>query len=300
MQFMRVRHLVLVVGMIATTPAFAQTEVIAGMGAQQLKSADVRRLIDSLSPEARRRLATDAGALDRLLREELVRQTILAEARQQGWEKKPDVQLLIERARDQVVVESYVNNLARAPVAYPSEDEVKGFYDASKANFTQPGEFQLAQIFVALPEDAEKNPTAVTAAQKRAQDLAARVQRAPADFAKVARESSDHKESAAKGGDLGWVQETQMLAELRAVVARMTKGEVSQPVRSASGWHIVRLADRKASITQPLADVRDKIIASMRLRRAQEAERRYIEELLSKSAVNIDQGALQKLQAGIK
>lgn len=300
MQFMRVRHLVLVVGMVATVPGFAQQEVIAGMGAQQLKSADVRRLIDSLSPEARRRLATDVGALDRLLREELVRQTILAEARQQGWEKKPDVQLLIERARDQVVVESYVNNLARAPMAYPSEDEVKGFYDASKASFTQPGEFQLAQIFVALPEDAEKNPAAVTAAQKRVQDLAARVQRAPADFAKVARESSDHKDSAAKGGDLGWVQETQMLPELRAVVTRMTKGEVSQPVRSASGWHIVRLADRKASITPPLADVRDKIIAGMRLRRAQEAERRYIEELLSKSAVNIDQAALQKLQAGIK
>ena len=82
---------------------------------------------------------------------------------------------------------------------------------------------------------------AVAAALKKASDLAARVQRAPNDFAKIARESSEHKDSAAKGGDLGWVPETQLIPEIRAAVVRMTKGELSPPIRSASGWHIVRL-----------------------------------------------------------
>ena len=66
------------------------------MGGQQVRASD---LIAALSPEARKRLVTDLGALDRLVREELVRQTVLAEARQRGWDKKADVQLLIERAR---------------------------------------------------------------------------------------------------------------------------------------------------------------------------------------------------------
>jgi len=289
------------VGCIAFSTAFSQqqqTDVVATMGAQQLRAADLKRLIDALPPETRKRLAGDLGAVDRLVREELVRQAVLTEAKQQGWDKKPDVQLLMDRARDQALVQAYVNNLARPAPGFPSEDEIKGFYEASKGSFTQPAEFQLAQIFIASPEDAEAATAA--AAQKKAVDLATRVQKTPADFARIARESSDNKDSAAKGGDLGWVPETQLITEVRTAVTRMTKGEVSAPIRSAAGWHIVRLADRKVSVTRPLSEVHDQIVATMRLRRAQEVDRRYVEELLSKSAVNVNQADLQKLQAGIK
>src|SRR5688572_32120277 len=85
-------------GLILSTlhaPVLAQQDVLGAMGGQQVRSADVKRLIDALSPDARKRLGSDLGALDRLIREELVRQTILTEARQQGWDKKPDVQLLM-------------------------------------------------------------------------------------------------------------------------------------------------------------------------------------------------------------
>jgi peptidylprolyl isomerase len=160
-----------------------------------------------------------------------------------------------------------------------------------------PAEYEL-QIFVQAPDESDK--VAVAAALKKASDLAARVQRAPNDFAKIARESSEHKDSAAKGGDLGWLPETQLIPEIRASVVRMTKGELSPPIRSTTGWHIVRLIDRKPSTTRPLSEVRDTIVANMRLRKAQEAERAYIEALLGKTTVNVNQPELQKLQTGIK
>jgi peptidylprolyl isomerase len=276
----------------------AQQDVIATMGAQQLRAGDLKRLIEALSPEARKRLATDLGALDRLVREELVRQTVIAEARQQGWDKRPDVQLLMERARDQALLQAYVGNLSRPPANYPTEDEIKGYYEAAKASVTQPAEYLIAQIFVSVPEGADKSQAA--AAQKKAEELAARVQRAPADFAKIARESSDHKDSAAKGGDLGWVAENQLIPEVRGTVLRMTKGEVSAPIRSTSGWHIVRLSDRKPSVVQPLPSVRERLVLDMRTRKTQDAERAYIEGLLSKANVQINQTDLQKLQAAIR
>src|SRR5262249_16177646 len=144
----------------------------------------------------------------------------------------------------------------------------KGYYDASKDSFTQPAEFQLAEIFIASPDGADKAVAA--AAQKKAVDVAARVQKAPAEFGKIAKETSENKDSAASGGELGWIPETQLISEVRAAVSRMTKGEVSAPIRSARGWHIVRLADRKVSVTRPLPEVRDQIVATMRLRKAQE------------------------------
>ena len=205
----------------------------------------------------------------------------------------------MERAREQVLITSYVNDLARPPANYPYEDEVRGFYEASKASFTVPAEYELLQIFVQAPDESDK--VAVAAALKKASDLAARVQRAPGDFGKIARESSEHKESAAKGGELGWVPETQLIPEIRAAVVRMTRGELSPPIRSASGWHIVRLLNREpSSATKPLSEVRETIVANMRLRKAQEVERAYIEGLLGKATVNVNQAELQKLQAGIK
>jgi peptidylprolyl isomerase len=281
----------------APAPLLAQ-DAVGTMGSQQLRTQDLKRVIDAQPPEVRKQLATDLSALDRLVRSELVRQAILTEARQKQWDKKADVQLLMERARDQVLITSYVNDLARPAASYPSEDEIKGFYEASKASFTVPAEYQLAQIFVQAPDESDK--VAVAAALKKASDLAARVQRAPNDFAKIARESSEHKDSAAKGGDLGWLPETQLIPEIRASVVRMTKGELSPPIRSTTGWHIVRLIDRKPSTTRPLSEVRDTIVANMRLRKAQEAERAYVEALLGKATVNVNQPELQKLQAGIR
>lgn len=67
-----------------------------------------------------------------------------------------------------------------------------------------------------------------------------------------------------------------------------------------SAWPIVRLGDRKPSVVQPLADVREQVVLSIRTRKMQEAERTYIEGLLSKSNVQVNQGELQKLQSWIK
>ncbi len=161
---------VVVVSLITPALAFAQ-DVVGTMGAQQLRAQDLKRIIDAQPPEVRKQLATDLGALDRLVRSELVRQAILTETRQKQWDKKADVQLLMERAREQVLITSYVNDLARPPANYPSEDEVRGFYEASKASFTVPAEYELMQIFVQAPDESDK--VAVAAALKKASDLAA-------------------------------------------------------------------------------------------------------------------------------
>jgi peptidylprolyl isomerase len=288
-----------VVGVILLGSGLAVGQDVVGkMGALELRGLEMKRMIDAQPPEVRKQLAGDIGAMDRLARNELVRQSIVAEAKQQGWDRRPEVLYQMERARETALLQAYVNNLARPAPTYPSEDEIKGFYEASKDSLTVPAEYQLAQIFVASGDAADK--AAAAAAQKKAADLAARVQKAPADFAKIAKEASEHKDSAPKGGELGWVPEPQLLPEIRAAVVRMTKGEVSAPIRTVAGWHVVRLIDRKPSVVRPLAEVREQIVATMRLRKAQDVERAYVEGLLSRGAVTINSTELQKLQAQIR
>ena len=267
--------------------------VLGKMGGVEIKASEIRRLIDAQPPELRKQM-TGASELDRLVRSELVRQSLLMEARSKGWDKKPDVALMMERAKDQALLQMYVSNLARPPAEYPTEDEIRKAYEANKGAFAVPAQFNLAQIFISSPEDADKATGA--AAQRKAMELAVKAKASGADFAKLARDNSEQADTASKGGDLGWVSATQMLPETRSVVEKLDKGEVGGPIRTNSGWHVVKLLDRKAASTRSLSEAHDSIANQLRTRRAQEFERSYIEALISRTQPSVNQAELAKLQ----
>lgn len=284
--------------LLAAAPLAAAQDVVGKMGSVELTAAEFKAMIESLSPEARRQLASDPQQLERVVREQLVYKTVLAEARQKGWDKRPELQPLIERARDQVIVQSYVSNVARPDDNYPSEEELKQFYEANKAQLQAPAQYQIAQIFLPAPAGAEK--AKADEAEKKIKDLGARLTKAPGDFAKLARENSAHKESAEKGGEIGWVSEEQMVAEIRSVVVKMNKGDVSQPVRTSAGWHIIRVLDKKPPTVRPLAEVRGRLVAAMRQRKMQEGERTYIEALSTKARPVVNQIEVNKIVESMK
>jgi peptidylprolyl isomerase len=291
------RTLVLLVALLLFRPVLAQ-DLVGKMGEAELRIPDLKMIIDAQPPEVRRQLATELPQLERLVRNELLRKAVLAEARQKGWDKRAELQPLIERARDQVVVSAYLGSLTRPAEAYPSEEELKQFYEANKTQLKAPAQYQLAQIFLAVSDDADK--ARANDAAKRITELASRLAKPGTDFARQARENSEHKDSAAKGGDLGWLAEGQLVPEIRSALVKMVKGEVSAPIRTAAGWHLVKLLDRKPAAVRPLEEVRANLIAAVRQRKAQELERAYLETLASKSKPTINQIELNKLQSGIR
>jgi len=83
---------------------------------------------------------------------------------------------------------------------------------------------------------------------------------------------------------------------MRRAVAGLNKGDVSQPIKSAEGWHLVKLLDKKPAGPRQLADIRANLIVAMRNRKAQELERAYLEALSIKLPPAINQIELGKLQ----
>lgn len=274
--------------------ALAQDTVVGKMGNIEIKTSEMQRLIDAQPPEVRKQITSGLTELDRLVRSELVRQSLLAEAKSKGWDKKPEVLFMMERTKEDALLQLYISDAARAPAGYPSEDDVKKAYEANKSAFPVPAQLNLAQIFLAVPDNVDKQ--AAAAVQKKAADLAAKARAKGADFAQLAKENSDHKDTAPKGGDLGWLPESQVLPEIRAAAEKMEKGDVSMPIRTPTGWHIVKLIDKKPPSTRPLSEVHDAIVAQMRQRRAQELQRKYVEEMVSRSQPTVNQVELSKLQ----
>jgi len=287
----------LLLGLLFCSAAVAD-ELVGKMGDVELRSAELMVILEAQPADNKRQLASDPGALERLVRSELMRKAVLNEAKQKGWDKRPELQPLIERAHDQVIVSTFVGSVAKPAEGYPSEEEIKQFYEANKAQLLAPAQYQVAQIFLPAAEGTDK--AKAEEAKKKIGELSAKLGKSGADFAKLAKENSAHKESAEKGGELGWVSEEQMVPEIRRAITGMSKGEVSAPIKSTAGWHLIKLLDKKPAGTRSLAEVRPNLIVAMRNRKAQELERAYVEALSIKLPPTINQIELGKLQSGLR
>lgn len=119
--------------------------------------------------------------------------------------------------------------------APPSPEVLKTLYDSEKASrFSTPEERHARHILVQFGADHE-------AAHKKAEELAAKL-KAGADFAQLARENSDDTGSKASGGDLGWVRHGAMVPAFESALFALQKaGDISEPVETPYGWHLIKL-----------------------------------------------------------
>lgn len=284
----------LVMGAGANSLALAQgagkDEVVAKLGGAEVRRSDVLRLVAANPPEARSELLQSPELLGRLATTEVFRRAVLAEAKAKGWEKRPEVLEQLERAREQLLVTAFLNDVSRPAADYPGEQEVKELYQASQAELTSPKQVRLAQIYLS----AEKYPEA---AKRMAEDLARKAREKGSDFAALARANSDHKPSAEQGGDMGWLPEGGIVQEVRKAIAKAGNGEIVGPVQAAQGWHIVRVVDTRPAAVRPLAEVREALVAHLRQRKTLENEKRYLDDLAARMALSVDQEALARLRA---
>jgi peptidyl-prolyl cis-trans isomerase D len=151
------------------------------------------------------------------------------------------------------------------------DDELRAAYEGERSRYVTPEEREASHILVAVPkgagEDEEK------AALEKAQALLEKI-RGGADFATLAREQSDDSVSAEKGGDLGFVSRGMMDPAFENALYGLAEGAVSEPVRSAFGYHLIKLTKIKPSSQKPFEAVRDQIAKDMARKQAEE---RFIE-----------------------
>ena len=143
----------------------------------------------------------------------------------------------------------------------PAEEEVQQYYDANIGQYTTPGQVRASQILLRVGDQDE------AAVEARAAELAAEA-RGGADFAALAREHSDDEATAEDGGDLGLFGRGRMVAEVEAAAFEMDVDAVSDPIRSAIGFHVLRVTEKQEETRQPLDEVREAIENTLKNERA--------------------------------
>jgi hypothetical protein len=271
----------------------AADATVARRGPVTLTAGDVRNLLVRLDPAERDRLQHTPGALDAFVREQVLRQALLAQAHDAKWDQKPEIAAEAMQARDAVIASTYLSGVTAPDQNYPGDADIQAAYDANKARFVIPRQYHLAQIFIAVPAGA--HGPAAEDPQKKLEGIRKQLMRSHADFGALARTASQDKASAQKGGDLGWAREDQIVPQIRNGIAELQAGGVTDPIRTQDGWHLVKLVETKPASTAPLADVREALIRALRQQRATRAIQAYLGKMQSTEPVQIDEIQLSQI-----
>jgi parvulin-like peptidyl-prolyl isomerase len=188
-------------------------------------------------------------------------------------------QLRAELCRD-LQLKNYLDNNYDSTV---TDEAIAEYYEQHKSDYENPARVKASHILVKVAQDASR--AEIQRAEKKAERLSRKARRDDTDFAELAREASDGR-SAEKGGRLGYFSERRMVPEFSQKAFSMQPGDISEPVRTKFGFHIIKVHDRKPAETQSLEEARPDI----RRKLERESQRTSLQKMLqeTKSELTID------------
>ena len=261
----------------AAAPAAAtgDSKVVVSVGGESITAKQFDDLIEGLPEQAR---AQVRGPAKRQFAEQLVRMKLLsAEARKRGLDKKPAVALQMEN----VLAGAAYNDMASQIKL--DEAALKAEYEKKKDQFESVTARHILIKFKGSPVPAREGQPELSEedALKKITELRKQIV-AGGDFAALAKAESDDTGSGAQGGDLGTFGRGQMVPEFDKTVFTLPVGEISEPIKTQFGYHIIKVEKREA---KSFADVRPQLEQNLKPELARDA----VEDLRKNANVVLDE-----------
>ncbi|HMK88498.1 MAG TPA: peptidylprolyl isomerase [Methylocystis sp.] len=224
--------------LLAGVGAPAQAKVLAKVNNVEITDDDLKLATEDIAPSIPRQLegkARDSYVLDYLIDEQL----LVQEAQAQKLAETPDFAKRLAYLRDKALFETLLGKVAKDAT---SDANIKQTYDTVAKAQKPDTEYHAHHILVPTEDEAK-------AVYKRV--------KGGEDFAKVADETS--KDPGSKGGDLGWFTKDKMVPEFGDAAAKLEPGQLSEPVKSSFGWHVIRLDEKRPKVFPPLDQIRPQV-----------------------------------------
>ena len=161
------------------------------------------------------------------------------------------------------------------------EEDAKAFYNQQILSIMTSATFKIAHIFIAVPENADV--VEVSKQKEKANSIAIKAKSAGADFAEYARKYSEDDATAESGGVLGKFKHGELPTEIDKVLMYLEEGEVSSPVRSDKGFHLIKMLKKKTPKVKPFDEVKNEILNDL----INEELNRQVEIMLKEGRRNI-------------
>jgi parvulin-like peptidyl-prolyl isomerase len=186
-----------------------------------------------------------------------VARSVAQQARDAGLDKDPAVQARIRQLEDGFLADVYMQKLTKDLATPDFNQRAREIYTADKEKYKTEEEVHLQQILVGVT--CRTKDAALEIARRATEEV-----RSGKDFLEVAAKYSDAGDKAPKGGDVPAGPVKKFVEPVREALATMKPGDVSEPVESQFGIHVLKLVERKPGVQKPFEAVRNEIIAAER------------------------------------
>ena len=168
-----------------------------------------------------------------------------------------------------------------------SEEALSTAYETRKAQFADPEKVHARHILIRVGEDAPE--AEVKKAEESVRDIAAKI-RGGEDFIEAAKKYGQDP-SAAQGGDLGFFTREQMVKPFADAAFSLAAGELSEPVRTQFGFHLIKVEEKQAAKQRTLDEVKDELRVALAVEAATEALQAKTDAVLAAALSNGDMSA---------
>ncbi|MEW6003051.1 MAG: peptidylprolyl isomerase [Nitrospirota bacterium] len=252
-------------------------EYLAKVGNVEITKADFESEFKSLPDFAQKMFEGNAGKekfLDELIKKEILYQ----EALKKGLDKDPEYLRKVENFKKisliGLLLEKEIESKAKV-----TDQDIKNYYEKNKEDFTTVSQIRMSHILLKTEDAAKK--------------VLERLRKGE-DFAKVAKETSIDTATAKNGGDLGYLSRGQMLPEIEQVAVRLKPGDISEPIKTKSGYEIIKVTGRKLGKPVELEQIKSMIAQRLAAEKQKEGFDSYMEALRKSYKVEINKEALSK------
>ena len=244
---------------------------LAKVGNTKITQADLEREIKNL-PEFAQKLFEGSGGKEKFLDELIKKELLYQEALKKGIDKDAEYQRKVEEFKKLTLIGQLLEKEIETKAKVTDQD-VKDYYEKHKEELASVSQIRASHILVKTEEEAKK----ILERLKKGED-----------FAKIAKKSSIDPGSAKNSGDLGFFSSGQMVPEFEAAAARLKTGEISEPVKTKFGYHIIKVTDKKMGKPVEFEKVKNVIFQRLSAEKQKEFFDSYIEDLKKSYKVEIN------------
>jgi peptidyl-prolyl cis-trans isomerase C len=260
--------------MLAGSPqsfAAGEDKVLARIGAETVTEQDLNEMSNAVPERFRQYYMTPEGRKKTL--DYIVNIYVMAaEAEKQGLDKAPESSRLLQFTRKDLLARLYLEKMTKDTPA-PTETDAKAFYENNKAQYTTPESVHLHHVLVKTEKEA-KDVLGRLKKGEKFPDIASQVSICP---------------SRVKGGNLEWLPKGSLVKEIEDVAFTTKNGEITGPVKTKFGYHVLLVEDKKPVQESSFDQVKDYILEQIKFQKQQEQYEKMADELRKKMNVQVTQ-----------
>ncbi len=220
----------------------AASVILATFDGEKITVQDYQEALKTLPLQLQWAISQNKSLRTKFLENLITKKMLVKTAKESGVKEDQEMKRKMQEFRNDLILDKYLREkLGHIEV---TDEEAKSYYEGHKKEFTTPGEVRARHILVKTKEEAEKIFKELGKG---------------ANFSKLAKKYSIDKASAAKGGELGFFTRADMVKPFSDAAFSLKPGEISQPIKTPFGYHIIQVEEVKSPQQKNFKEVKEEI-----------------------------------------